>query len=395
MALAPSLFFYSESAPYRSDLPALGLGRVNTNLALALLPHLVGIGIYPAPPAAPRVAVHELLRDRTRIVPRAVALPRRVARKLWAADKPVLTSLAARLIGDWARRARADALFATLGADYTNLERLARARARFGGPALAYVVDDFACAAPQLWPQATPARIDRVVQQVLSSLDLVFAISEGMQAHLRHRYGVASEVLPLPYAPQPSPDGAPLDRIIYVGSINHLYAPGLRRLIAAVGQLRARHHSGLHILLTCDRAPAEQALGPLPAYVTTRLLPGPELAQGIARSLCAFLPYAFDEASRTMVETSFPSKLMEYLAHARCILVMAPSSSSAARYFRRDNLPMVIDEPGELDAALEALVRQRPNHAGRYRAVLEREHAPAIVAGRVLAAVRRVVACGR
>jgi glycosyltransferase involved in cell wall biosynthesis len=57
-----------------------------------------------------------------------------------------------------------------------------------------------------------------------------------------------------------------------------------------------------------------------------------------------------------VVETSFPSKIAEYLAAGLPILVHAPSYSTVARYCREHSCGLVVDEANE-DSLRDALMR--------------------------------------
>ena len=68
-----------------------------------------------------------------------------------------------------------------------------------------------------------------------------------------------------------------------------------------------------------------------------------------------FLPIAFD-AKPHVIATASPSKMPEYLATGRPILVHAPRGSYLASYAREHGFAEVVDEPDE--AALAAAVRR-------------------------------------
>jgi hypothetical protein len=65
---------------------------------------------------------------------------------------------------------------------------------------------------------------------------------------------------------------------------------------------------------------------------------------------------------------------MEYLAYARSIIVYAPDYSNSARFFRRADLPVVIDTPTGLEMEIRRQMAAPPDHASRYRSYLAGEH---------------------
>ena len=69
-----------------------------------------------------------------------------------------------------------------------------------------------------------------------------------------------------------------------------------------------------------------------------------EMANAINSCGAGYVPYSFAPHFRRMTETSFPSKLFEYLAYAKKIVVWAPEYSSAAQFFMRHKLPGLFTE---------------------------------------------------
>lgn len=72
-----------------------------------------------------------------------------------------------------------------------------------------------------------------------------------------------------------------------------------------------------------------------------------------------YLQHPFDEERRIFSETSFPTKLLGYLAARRPILLHVPAWSSVAELARRHRLPLCLHEPDGARAA-RALVAQLP-----------------------------------
>jgi glycosyltransferase involved in cell wall biosynthesis len=88
-----------------------------------------------------------------------------------------------------------------------------------------------------------------------------------------------------------------------------------------------------------------------------------------------FLPLAFDSPYPVLINTSCPSKMGEYLASGRPVLVHAPAGSFVAWYFKKYECGLVVDEPdpAKLAAAVGRLLtdndlRRRLGHRARERA---------------------------
>ena len=109
------------------------------------------------------------------------------------------------------------------------------------------------------------------------------------------------------------------------------------------------------------------------------------LAREIASSLFAFLPYSFSPELADMVRTSFPSKLMEYLAYARSIVAFAPDYANSTAYFRGFGLPQTVLDQAGLEAEITRHMREMPVYSARYRAQLARVHSPAAARQTLLA----------
>jgi glycosyltransferase involved in cell wall biosynthesis len=69
-----------------------------------------------------------------------------------------------------------------------------------------------------------------------------------------------------------------------------------------------------------------------------------------------FLPYTFVEEFREIVETAFPSKMADYLAAAKPILVFGPPYSTLVRYASQLGFAEIVDEFSE--AALARAIKK-------------------------------------
>jgi hypothetical protein len=92
-----------------------------------------------------------------------------------------------------------------------------------------------------------------------------------------------------------------------------------------------------------------------------------------------FLPYSFLEIARQAVETAFPSKIADYLAAGKPILVFGPQYSSLVRYAREQGFAEIVQEfsPRALAQSIEKITfssGDRERLAGRSRQALSSNH---------------------
>src|SRR5262249_47811910 len=103
-----------------------------------------------------------------------------------------------------------------------------------------------------------------------------------------------------------------------------------------------------------------------------------EIASVQSQADILFLPLAFDSPFPTLIRSSSPAKMGEYLAAGRPILVHAPSDSFVARYFSQHRCGVVVDTlaPEPLANAVRRLLgdeglRDRVAAAARARALAD------------------------
>ena len=377
-----SIFIYLESPPLEANIATHGLYRAGTPILKSIRDRIATIALYPMDRRYRAAQTDPELRPLCRSLPLAFTLFRALRKRLLPDNFE--NGLVAAIVGHWARHSSAAQILALEGSDPEVLARVDAIAAQADKPFSVYLVDDFAWSMrlsgkSEADIAATKARM----QKSLARARHVFAITDELGELLREQFGVAPVTLPLAFEPGPRPNPAVKDQIFFLGSVNFLYADALRALIETVGRLRTETGRDLTIRFTSMAARTE--LGSLPAFVRAEPIAGAQmLAQEIAASLLAFLPYSFDEKLRTMVTTSFPSKSMEYLAYARSILVYAPDYSNSARFFVRSGLPTVTSSPQAMENAIRDHLVMAQEHSEVYRSYLERHHSLAVVRATIL-----------
>ena len=375
------IFVYTEAAPANENVVARGLHRAASPILKSIGDHIEGIAIYPVGRRfQSRELDPELAPLCTTVSPLGTIVCKAIRRFL-PKHSGFSDLLPALIFARRLRRSPAKILFSFVGADAGVLKRVQKLAALADKEYILYVVDDFLTALRV--SEATEGEVRRVDENagvVFRGARHIFSITDGLSATLGQRYGASVTTLGLAFEPGPKPQANSKLQIIYVGSINFLYALGLQDLIHAVERVRRTSGVDLLLRLTLPHGMAEKELGPLPPFVISA--PAETsigLAQEIASSLFAFLPYSFEQRERAMVETSFPSKSMEYLAYARSIVVYGPEYGVATKLFRENGLPSVVSSPKELESTVQSHLAIRPDHSSLYREYLLAAHSKSTV----------------
>lgn len=247
-----------------------------------------------------------------------------------------------------------------------------------------YLVDDLEESA-RLGRRRLHARFTRWLEpRLLRRADRIFGISRGFVEHLRTKYGIESEWLPIPIPfrngdyhayRRTTPD---IRRFTYLGAVNPLYLEALRQFLHSIRQWNSAKNSfELRLLLMTYSDPS---------YVQRELGSGAELEilyrastnerrRRARESWAVLLPNSFEDDVRVMVSTSFPTKLTEALLAGRPLVVFGPEHAALASYFNEHQLPLCVTSPHGLNTVLQEI--ERLDSAGliqQYRTIIERNH---------------------
>jgi len=372
------IFAYIEDAPVHRDVMAHGMHRAGPPILRAVQDYIDGIALYQY---GHRYMQAEYDRD---LAPLCAELPRfptlvcKVLRRFPAFARGISDALPARLFTRTVRRSKATYLFTYVGADPTIMTRAANLAARTGTGNVFYVVDDFL--APLRITGATEDTLQREQKRAAKALagaKHIFTITDGLGAYLKQNFGVESTTLKLAFEPDPVLKLAPKPQILYMGSINFLYAACLRELFRIVE--RVRRSTGIDVtvrLMTVSPlAMVKELLGDLPEFVISEpAKDADDLKAEITSSLFTFLPYSFDAQEKPMVSTSFPSKALEYLAYARSIVVYGPEYGVATKLFRETKMPTVVTTAEALEQEIKSHFANWPDYSETYRSYLSQSH---------------------
>lgn len=261
------------------------------------------------------------------------------------------------------RQERCDAVVACTG-DVTILPAAYRASRAAGVPFYAYVFDHYSY---REWDDPVAAFWARRLEpRLIKGAAGVIVPNEILRDDLRERFGVEATVIHNSFDIEPyetnalaatnnySPPGEV--KIVYTGAVYEAHFGAFRNLMDAIRKLR-RPHIRLHLYTnqpdeTLER---ENIRGPIVHHQEQSMTEMPRIQM---EADILFLPLAFDSPYPDLVRTSATTKLGEYLATGRPILVHAPRDSFVAWYFRKHDCGVVVDDddPVRLAEAIELIL---------------------------------------
>jgi glycosyltransferase involved in cell wall biosynthesis len=235
-----------------------------------------------------------------------------------------------------------------------------------GVPIFMYVMDDPAGARRPDGSQ--PLLYGMFMPRLVRACKRVWGVSDGMCEYFEKTYGV--ECLPLlPLLDLEGFQGKGVRKadgwngsfhVVFTGSIYSAQVDAVRRLVHVVNQ-DSRENGNRNFdmrltLYTPAPAGALERMGLVGRNIRQDAVKHEDIASVLAEANVAFLPLSFEPDMRHVVETSFPSKIAEYLAAGLPILAHAPSYSTVARYCREYGCGLVVDEPNE-NSLRDALIQ--------------------------------------
>jgi glycosyltransferase involved in cell wall biosynthesis len=191
----------------------------------------------------------------------------------------------------------------------------------------------------------------------------VIVPNDALRREIETRHGVVATIVPNPFEHLAAPVGEPAPRrdgrivILFSGAIYHVNAGAFCNLVSAMampGLERVELH--LYTAQSASEVAAHRITGER-VFVHSHVPPA-EAARLQQQADILFLPYAFDSPVPEIIRTSTPSKMSDYLAAGRPILVHADADTLVCDYFRSHRCGFVVDrdEPAALAAALTKLI---------------------------------------
>ena len=228
-------------------------------------------------------------------------------------------------------------------------------------PFYVYLFDTYS----HMWVQADTQFIGRRLEPfILRRAAGIVSTNELVRKLLASRYGVDSTVIHNPcdiseyekLSHESVPRSDDEVRIVYTGSISESHYDALRNLVTAI-ELIGRRNVKLHLytFTSTDRLAAEGIRGPVVYHGHESVFTMPSVQR---EADILFLPLAFESPYPELMRVSSPSKIGEFLAARKPVLVHAPPDSFLSTYFRRYECGLVADQnkPEAVAEALEKLM---------------------------------------
>ena len=264
-----------------------------------------------------------------------------------------------RRIAEIVRRERCEAVVACTG-DVTILPAAYLASRLTRVPFYAYVFDHYSYRewdnpVARFWAR----RLERLLMKGAAG---IIAPNEILRDDLQRRFGVEATVIHNSFDMSPYETQEPIHkesaeiRVVYTGAVYEAHFGAFRNLMTAIRKL-GRPGINLHLYTnqpdeTLER---ENVRGPIVKHPQESMTEMPRVQM---EADILFLPLAFDSPYPDLVRTSATTKLGEYLASQRPVLVHAPRDSFVSWYFRHYECGVVVDEddPARLAEGIELIL---------------------------------------
>lgn len=202
----------------------------------------------------------------------------------------------------------------------------------------------------------------RMEGRILRAATKVFVMSEPLQEFYRGEYGIEAEMMPHPVALDGLPGAGggrkPGDprQIVYTGQMGDAWLDSTLNMVRVANSL-----DGVRFSLYVPRNDAYlrylEGLGITGRNVRLSRAGRSEVARLQREADILFLPLAFQTGYHPLFfRMASPSKMPEYLAAGRPILVHAPPDSYVSQYARKNGFGLVVDRL-EFDTLRDATVR--------------------------------------
>ena len=140
-------------------------------------------------------------------------------------------------------------------------------------------------------------------------------------------------------------------RIVFAGIGSGAVLEGLNLIIQAIksGRLAALGLKSceLHLYMAASPDDARRLGWEHEAIKLRGWVSQEELRSALKTADLLFLPYSFRDDQRFFTTRSFPSKVADYLASGKPILILSPSYASIVEYASRYGFAEIVDEPNE------------------------------------------------
>jgi glycosyltransferase involved in cell wall biosynthesis len=218
------------------------------------------------------------------------------------------------------------------------------------------------------WPDITLesrpgiAAFDRRMRRLYRRSDLAFCVCDEMKQELGGHPN-AKVLYPISSSPNGYAARATIrerSRVVYLGGMTKGYG----RLLYALSQAYAGGPARPWELAVFGETrdwPAEAVAQATASRVYRGTRYGDDALQELADADVFLVVMDFEQESRRRVRTSFPSKLLEYCAYRKPIVIWAPEFSSVARFAAQTDFALLhtADDPASFMQRLNSLTRDK------------------------------------
>lgn len=264
---------------------------------------------------------------------------------------------------NFVRQVRPDVIYSPLSG--IRMMRLAgRLHELTGAPVVPHFLDDWPTTLYDNGNGRARREMLRLLEQTLRDAPAVAVISDAMAAEYCDRYAVSSTPLMNCFdeigSPKGVEPGAGPVRFVYVGGL-HLGRAVQVREIAKL--LDAKRGATLQV-----HAPQEdldrhrEMFRPFNSLAYGPSLPAEAVADVLAEADVLIHVESFDQTTARYTRLSMSTKIPQYLAAARPVLAVGPSSLASIQHLRASGAALVVDET--LDPSLSSSIRRLSGDPG-------------------------------
>lgn len=212
-----------------------------------------------------------------------------------------------------------------------------------------------------------------LIKYILDHIHKSFFITQGLKNHFLNRYGLNENIFAGILEPLNSARIDPINKKVYkesrlenqvffLGSINELYIEGLQEISRIIKLYNSTNNDNLKLCVINQKMNIKLDDSIL------RVIERPnnaELERICSTSLMCFMPYSFNYEYKSMISTSYPSKLTTYLEFSSFIVAVGPQESTVALEFRRGRLPYYYSSYSDLRNTFNYLLKQAKDQNNR------------------------------
>lgn len=271
-------------------------------------------------------------------------------------------------------------IFIPLGADYRELKRAYLCSKVYQLSVSVYIVDDF-LEYNRVFSRTSIEyrKLKKDIIRYLKAIDNIYVISKGMQDRVYDLTGRHSVLLPIPYEDKNvfAPNERDLLQILFLGSINELYTQGIKDIAEIIDKINEEKNLQIKLRFTYRSATeVKRRIGSYRCIISKQIETEEDLKNEMCNSIFCFMPYSDNKNLSLMQNTSFPSKLVEYMSSARSIVIYGNRENLAKRYFEENKLPQVINGRNKelLEKCILEHIEQKKDYSREYTYILKKNH---------------------